>query len=271
MFKKAWIIFCSINLLLLTSTSALADLVLADGGASGQWFNSSRDGEGIYFEIVDGGMVSVAWFTYDMDGNQMWLTGATDISDSATTVAVPVTVTDGPVFGPDYDPDDLNSELWGTLTLNFPDCDTGLLSYASSTGFGQDTISLIRLTNLEQVRCEEPPAVPELTPGTWRGEGVCFNVSLDGKTLTEVGSECDGGQSFDSNVDGRTPAGESCNATAECEDTWAIVNGAFGCGSDTGDERVVGAFISTTEAAGLAQESEAFDSVCTGPWLATPD
>jgi hypothetical protein len=270
MFKKLWIFFCTLNLLILTSTSALADLILADGGASGQWFNLSRDGEGIYFEIVDGGTVSVAWFTYDMDGNQMWLSGAIDISDSATSVAIPVSVTDGPVFGPDYDPDDLNSELWGTLTLNFPDCDTGLLSYASSTGFGQDTISLIRLTDLEQVRCTEPPPTPTITPGRWTGEGVCFYVGPDGDRITELDSTCDGGQAFDSNLDGISSEGEDCGAEVECEGGWAIVDGAFYCTSS--NEIAVGSFISDSEAAGLAQESEGpFDATCTAAWTATPD
>ena len=84
MFKKAWFVLCAINMFFLFSTSVLADLVLSEGGASGQWWNPTRDGEGIFFEIVvdsSGSLAAVAWFTYDMDGNQMWLSGAMEISD----------------------------------------------------------------------------------------------------------------------------------------------------------------------------------------------
>ena len=131
MFKKAWFVLCAISMFILFSPGAFADLVLSDGGASGQWWNPTRDGEGIYFEIIatsSGNLVSVAWFTYDEDGNQMWLSGTIEISENDRSVNVPVIVTDGPVFGTGYDPADLNAELWGTLILTFNTCDTGVVT-----------------------------------------------------------------------------------------------------------------------------------------------
>jgi hypothetical protein len=274
MYRKIGIILFALNLFLLISSSALADLTLADGGASGQWFNASRDGEGIYVEIVAAGsgtQISAAWFTYDQNGDQMWLVGNKSINQTQTIVTFPVFVLDGPVFGPNYDPDDVNRVEWGTLTLSFPSCNDALLTYASTTGFGTDTIPQIRLTTLEQVTCNEPPLSPQITPGLWTGPGVCFNVALDGLTITQVGSACDLEKAVDiQGIPGETPVEENCNVDAECSGVIAIVNGSFDCFSEVNNERVVGSFTSENNASGMAQESAAFDSVCTGAWTATP-
>lgn len=276
MIKKAWINFCALSVLMLISTSALADLTLSDGGASGQWFNVSRDGEGIFLEIVDtnsGPQVAIAWFTYDKNGNQMWLSGAVSIGNNATSANIPVIVTEGPVFGLDYDPDDLEVDNWGDLQVRFTDCSNGFMTYASSTGFGTGTIPLVRLTSLIQVECvdPDPPTTPQITPGRWSGNGVCFHVSSDGETISEVGTTCGGKKAFDSDVPGETPVGEDCDANAECHGVWPIVDGTFTCYLEASNQKVVGSFSSGTMASGTSQESEAFDSVCTGSWSATPD
>jgi len=61
------------------TATALADLPLADGGASGQWWNPSRDGEGLFVEILPEPAISISWFTYDEVGNQIWLTGYAEL------------------------------------------------------------------------------------------------------------------------------------------------------------------------------------------------
>lgn len=277
MIKKAWTNFCVLSMFLLTSTGALADLILAEGGASGQWFNPSRDGEGIFLEIIDtnsGPQVGIAWFTYDKNGNQMWLSGAVPVSGSAAFANIAVIVTSGPVFGSGYDPADLEIESWGDLKVGFSDCGNGYLTYTSSTGFGSGTIPLTRLTSLIQVDCDEPvdpEPQPIITPGAWRGTGVCFNVSSDGKSITEVNSECPGNNALDVDASGETPAGENCTAKIKCHGTFPIVNGLVSCFSEADNESSTIAFSSGTQATGTSQESEAFDSVCTASWSATPE
>ena len=80
--KKSLLFAILLPVCLLFSTSTMADLVLADGGATGQWFNPQRDGEGVFVEIVESGgggrVVAISWFTYDQFGEQMWLTGAAE-------------------------------------------------------------------------------------------------------------------------------------------------------------------------------------------------
>jgi predicted outer membrane repeat protein len=47
----------------------------ANAGLSGSYFDSARDGEGIIVEWLTSGQVLVVFFTYDQNGNQLWLIG----------------------------------------------------------------------------------------------------------------------------------------------------------------------------------------------------
>jgi hypothetical protein len=262
---------------ILVSSVCFAQASITEGGVSGQWYNPNRDGEGLFVEIVDSGnaqQISVAWFTYDMDGFQMWLVGNVALEGNPTSVTIPVIVTNGPKFGPDYDKEALNRTSWGTLTLTFADCTTGLLSYASSTGFGSGAVDLIRLTNLTQVRCTDPVQPPSgsgITPGRWSGPQVCFYVAPDGRTLTSEGSTCDEGNAFDSDIDSTLEDNTPCDAEVECRGVIAIVDGSFSCtGHNDKGQIAVGSFWNPTNAAGTAQETEV-PSVCTAQWKATPD
>ena len=258
------------------SSMCFAQVSLTEGGASGSWFNLARDGEGIFVEIVktDGlPRISVAWFTYDLQGFQMYLTGVGDLTSDQTTVTISVQVTNGPKFGSAYNPIDLNRQDWGTITLNFNTCGSGVLSYASTVeGYGTGGIDLSRLTSLEQVRCTDPPppSGSGIAPGRWQGQGVCFNVAPDGRTLTSEGSTCDEGNAFDSDISGLTETGFTCDAEVECKGVIAIVDGSFSCNGDEEGEIAAGSFWNPTNAAGSALDAE--DSgVCLGNWQAVPD
>jgi hypothetical protein len=269
--RKKVLLLVLLLAMLPVSTLCFADLNLSNGGASGQWYNPSRDGEGIFVEIVDsdgGQKISVAWFTYDDSGNQMWLVGLADLQSGQTSVTIPALVTNGPVFGPDYNPTAVVRTPWGTLTLNFSSCSAGILSYASSVGFGTGAINLTRLTNLTQVRCDDPPPVTGLTPGRWTGSGVCLFVSQDGRSLTSEGSICSSSRSVNTDIENQTDEnGGNCDVEVETRDTIAIVDGSFAYSRN--GESIVGTFTSPTSATGIAQEVES--STCTGNWTISPD
>ena len=254
--KKTLIVLGILSLLLCFSTSALADLVLADGKATGQWFNPERSGEGFYIEIIKAGgsnQVGVAMFTFDDSGDPLWVSGNVAIGNNDKTAGIPVFQFDGPSWGSDFDPDDLNQTRFGIITVRFPTCDTALFQVQTDVGLQNGSYSLIRLTDIEGIECNDPPAEPQVTPGTWRGTGVCFNVSADGRSLTEAGSQCDGNAAFDSNLNGLNDDGGNCGAEAECDGIWQIEGGKFACTGELGT-LVIGTFGSSTSAAGLAYE-----------------
>ncbi len=272
--RKIFTIFVVLTLVLCFSSSALADLVLADGMATGQWFNPQRGGEGFFVEIIDtgaGNQISIAMFTYDANGEQLWVMGNVVIDANDEVIAVPVFKFDGPVWGPGYDAGDLNTTPFGTITARFPTCDTALFGVTTEVGLQNGSYSLVRLTDIEGIECTDPPAEPAVTPGTWRGERVCFNVAADGRSLTEINSQCDGSASFDSNLKGISDDLEECDVEAECDGPWSIEGGVFNCTSELGT-LAIGKFGSSNSASGSAFEQEGgIGDYCTALWSATPD
>ena len=143
-----------------------ADLTKADGtgcgdapppvfsvtpGISGSWYDVTREGEGFNIEI--GGSTVDPYFltyfyTYDASGNQMWLTGLSTIEGD--TAVVPMTVTSGPVFGPGYDPTDVNYVPWGTITFKFSSCSAGTADY-DSNNMGSGSFDLVHITGIAGV------------------------------------------------------------------------------------------------------------------------
>ena len=65
---------------------------------TGSWFDPSRDGEGLTFEVVGDTTVLAYWFTYDTDGSQMWLLGV-DALDEESIADILMERTSGGKFG----------------------------------------------------------------------------------------------------------------------------------------------------------------------------
>jgi hypothetical protein len=276
--KKTLIAISILSLLLCFCTSALANLVLSEGGPTGQWANSARSGEGFFIEIIDmgsGNQIGIAMFSFDENGDPLWLAGNIAIDSNAETAAIPVFEFDGPVWGSGgYDKDDLNRIPFGTITVRFPTCDTALFSIQSDGSLPSGDYSLVRVTSVEGVGCTEPPEPPPsgITSGRWSGPGVCFTVSEDGTQIIGGNlSTCDLQTAFDSNLDGISNELKNCKVTASCEGVWPIVDGKFACLNELG-ALAVGSFNSNTSASGSAFEGEGGrGEFCSAPWSATPD
>ena len=153
---------CTIGLAILEANAryTYADLSRADGngcgnapppsfpitpGITGAWFDRTRSGEGFNVEIIGSKLdprFLVYFYTYDANGNQMWLTGKGSVNGD--TAVVPMLVTSGTVFGPGFDPDDVVREDWGTITFTFNSCNAGTAEYVS-INFGSGTFEIVRL------------------------------------------------------------------------------------------------------------------------------
>jgi hypothetical protein len=119
----------------------------------GAWYNAEQDGHGFVIEILSSGQVLVYWFTYDLAGNQAWFLGVGEI-ESGELVISEVFQTRGPVFGPDFDPNDIELIPWGEMRFTLS-CETGSVTYdGTPAGFGADTIDLERLSTLAGLNCQ---------------------------------------------------------------------------------------------------------------------
>jgi hypothetical protein len=234
-------LFCKTVLMAFSLTfvaaGAQAGLNLADGYASGQWWNPARDGEGFYVEVIDTGgnlQIAVAMYSYNEAGEQLWLVGNIAIEDGDQGATVPVFLIEGPVWGTSYDPADKSTTDFGSIVVQFPTCDSALFNVNSNVaGLESGSYSLVRATDLVGIDCVEPPPPgpppPEtdITPGLWTGEGVCFFVNAEGTKLVES-DQCNAGNAFSANVEGiqidadGRPDLEDCIADVFCDGAWDI-------------------------------------------------
>jgi mono/diheme cytochrome c family protein len=120
-------------------------------GLTGTWWDAARAGEGFVLEFGfsnDVLALFASFYTYDNMGNQVWLT-AQSTSIDRDTVTVDVFITNGAMWGDDFDPADVNTVAWGSGTFIFPGCDAGSVVLVPnvamvSNGFSELDIGLTR-------------------------------------------------------------------------------------------------------------------------------
>lgn len=121
---------------------------------SGAWFDATQNGHGFLFQVLPGGIVVVYWFTFDSEGNPVWLFGVGEIDGDRVEFDL-LWEPDGPAFPPDFDPADFDAIPWGTLVIVFFDCNTGMAEWVSLLGeFGSGEMNLERITITDTLECE---------------------------------------------------------------------------------------------------------------------
>jgi polyhydroxybutyrate depolymerase len=125
-----------------------------DPGFSGNWWKGpERSGEGAQIEVADGGggsWVFVATvYSYDIQGNQIFLVAVGPVSGA--TANVDVFITEGGVWGEEFDPAQISEIQWGSGTFTANSCtSTGLLLSPNSSfqalGYTDLMYDMVRLT-----------------------------------------------------------------------------------------------------------------------------
>lgn len=124
-------------------------------GQSGTWFDPERNGEGITLQWMTREEALLYWFTYDLEGNPLWLVGVGSL-DAEGAIDFPLLHT------AQRDPQgDVQLTAWGQLSLR-PGCESASLSWSSVIeGYGEGSRVLSRLTTLEGLAC--PTVTPPLS------------------------------------------------------------------------------------------------------------
>lgn len=127
---------------------------LSTSELTGSWYNPSRSGEGILLEVIENDRALITWYTYDTsEGRQIWLLGVGMIENNSIN-NVEMTITSGAHFGNQFDQSDLIVDNWGTININFSNCNRALLTYETNTDYGSGEIELVRLTSIYNHRCD---------------------------------------------------------------------------------------------------------------------
>lgn len=151
---------------------------------SGSWFDPARDGEGFVVQYFNDSSAVVYWFTYDEEGNQRWFIG------SGTTIGNrleidELLITEGGVFGPDFDPEDVRRIDVGELVLTFTGESSGRAEYTIDGVVGEQTLT--RISRPVEIVATADANIPRKS-GSWfdptrDGEGVVLEILPNGQPL----------------------------------------------------------------------------------------
>ncbi len=137
----------------LSHVAGCGQAVSPNAGLSGSFFDSGRNGEGVIVEWLPDGRVLVIFFTYDLQGNQMWIFG-TGTPDGRKVTIEALYPTGFTTWGMGFDEGEVVLSSWGTFMLEWTDCDHLVFTYdATAGGYGSAVRNYRRLSRLAGTDC----------------------------------------------------------------------------------------------------------------------
>ena len=122
-----------------------------NGSLTGAFYDPLRSGEGFLIDIIGPDTGLVYWFTFDNDGNPMWVFGVGTVIDNRLVVTTANT-TSGGRFGPNFDPGEVQLTEFGPLVFAFDGTGSGgAMAWSGPPAFGDGGMDLVRLTQLAGV------------------------------------------------------------------------------------------------------------------------
>ncbi len=151
------------NNIFINKAFVLSEQFQVNAGLSGSWFSAATGGQGFYFEmlpLLDS--MLVAWFTYESffpaddvavdvgSAGHRWLTvEGTFGGDNVYTGTL--ILTQGGIFDSN---EGVTVSAYGTVTIEFTDCETAILTYTITDSGRTGTIPLQRQTPVNVALCE---------------------------------------------------------------------------------------------------------------------
>ena len=140
------------------TVNAVAAAFTIRPGLSGNWFNptAGQDGHGFQFEILPGNGMLAIWFVFPPNGGgQTWLYAQGGYDPTSDTVTLPTYISLGARFPPNFTHAEDTVTQWGTLTFKFTDCNSGTLSWTSTTvGYpASGSFPIARATSIAGTTC----------------------------------------------------------------------------------------------------------------------
>ncbi len=123
---------------------------------SGTWFDPARGGEG--FLLLSSGAPNqrqsgLVWFTYDLDGKPLWLSGAAVEQNGRLRLTLYRTA--GGRFGNAFDPAAVSAAPFGEVDIAFDGCERATLEFsASDSRYSGVVFNLQRLTKPDVVTAD---------------------------------------------------------------------------------------------------------------------
>jgi hypothetical protein len=127
--------------------------------ASGSWYNADNPGRGLTVQVIDEERLIAYWYTFDPEGQQVWIFGDGRVMPSeeggaGVIVRFEASLVGGGVFGPGFDPAAVTLIPWGEFDLQFSACESALHSWRPILlGWEPGNEALSQLTGVNGFDC----------------------------------------------------------------------------------------------------------------------
>ena len=123
-------------------------------GITGNWFNPNESGHGFSIEVLPGNQMLAQWYVYSPQGGPVWIVATGAINGAMATLQGYRKVGVGGRFPPNFEPGQVQDQLWGTITFAFSDCNSGRVDWQSVVaGFASGSMPIVRLTMPAGLTC----------------------------------------------------------------------------------------------------------------------
>ena len=123
-------------------------------GITGNWFDPAQSGHGVIVEVLAGNQMLVDWFVFAPQGGPTWIVASGTIDGNSAVLQAFQESGSGGRFPPNFDPTQLHSNPWGTLTLTFADCNNGQMAWQpTAPGYTSGSMPITRLTQPAGLAC----------------------------------------------------------------------------------------------------------------------
>lgn len=121
--------------------------LLNTAGITGTWYDPATSGQGFVLHSTNSGRVLISFYGYKHNSERLWLLGVYEgEAVMGEDLVLEMTLATGGNFG-GFEPDDITRTTWGTLSIEFDDCNKAT---ATLDGLdGQQTMALEKLARLE--------------------------------------------------------------------------------------------------------------------------
>lgn len=136
-----------------------------NGYLSSAYYDPDHDGEGIFIDIFEDAAngryrLNLTWFTFGPDGEPFWLQGGAWVQPGQRSVTITnLSYRDQGGFAGDFGAD-ATLHRWGSVTLQWPNCQNLVFSYQADAGLpndvprGSGNRTWLRLGNINGLTCE---------------------------------------------------------------------------------------------------------------------
>jgi len=123
-------------------------------GITGNWFDPDQNGHGFSIEILPGNYMLAQWYVFAPLGGATWIEGTGQINGDTAVLQGFQAEGSGGMFPPLFNPAQVHTQAWGSMTFRFSDCNHGVASWQpTAAGYTSGSMPIQRLTQIAGLAC----------------------------------------------------------------------------------------------------------------------